>query len=226
MTQFKEKAGKDKEKASIGLYSYPVLMAADILLYDATHVPVGDDQKQHLELCRDIAQKFKNDFDVENFLHVPEPLIQKEFSRIMSLKDGSKKMSKSELSDLSRINLTDDKDQIINKIKKAKTDPLPLPTTIEELNKRPEAKNLIGIYTSLKESTLEKSIKEFSGKNFSEFKENLSQVLVDKIIPITAEIKKLLNEKKYLDKILLDGSKKADEIASEKVKKIHEIVGF
>ena len=226
MTQFKEKAGKDKEKASIGLYSYPVLMAADILLYDSTHVPVGDDQKQHLELCRDIAQKFNNDFKVDNFFKVPEPLIQKEFSRIMSLKDGLKKMSKSELSDLSRINLTDDKDQIINKIKKAKTDPLPLPTTIDELNKRPEAKNLIGIYTSLTDSTLEKSIKEFSGKNFSEFKENLSQVLVDKIIPITAEIKKLLNEKKYLDKILLDGSKKADEIASEKVKKIHEIVGF
>jgi len=226
MTQFKEKAGKDKEKASIGLYSYPVLMAADILLYDSTHVPVGDDQKQHLELCRDIAQKFNNDFKVDNFFKVPEPLIQKEFSRIMSLKDGLKKMSKSELSDLSRINLTDEKDQIMNKIKKAKTDPLPLPTTIDELNKRPEAKNLIGIYTSLTDSTLEKSIKEFSGKNFSEFKENLSQVLVDKIIPITAEIKKLLNEKKYLDKILLDGSKKANEIASEKVKKIHEIVGF
>ena len=144
----------------------------------------------------------------------------------MSLKDGLKKMSKSELSDLSRINLTDDKDQIINKIKKAKTDPLPLPTTIDELDKRPEAKNLIGIYASLTDSTLEKSIKEFSGKNFSEFKENLSQVLVDKIIPITVEIKKLLNEKKYLDTILLEGSKKADKIASEKVKKIHEIVGF
>ena len=129
MTQFKEKAGKDKEKASIGLYSYPVLMAADILLYDSTHVPVGDDQKQHLELCRDIAQKFNNDFKVEDFFKIPEPLIQKQFSRIMSLKDGLKKMSKSDLSDLSRINLTDEKDQIINKIKKAKTDPLPLPTT-------------------------------------------------------------------------------------------------
>ena len=136
MTQFKEKAGKDKEKASVGLYSYPVLMAADILLYDATHVPVGDDQKQHLELCRDIAQKFNNDFDQDNFLQVPEPLIQKEFSRIMSLKDGSKKMSKSELSDLSRINLTDAKDVIVNKIKKAKTDPLPMPSSVEELNER------------------------------------------------------------------------------------------
>ena len=136
MTQFKEKAGKDKEKASIGLYSYPVLMAADILLYDATHVPVGDDQKQHLELCRDIAQKFNNDFEINNFLQVPEPLIQKEFSRIMSLKDGSKKMSKSELSDLSRINLTDDKDQITNKIKKAKTDPMPMPNNLTEIGER------------------------------------------------------------------------------------------
>jgi tryptophanyl-tRNA synthetase len=181
MTQFKEKAGKDKEKASIGLYSYPVLMAADILLYDATHVPVGDDQKQHLELCRDIAQKFNNDFDVENFLQVPEPLIQKEFSRIMSLKDGSKKMSKSELSDLSRINLTDDKDQIINKIKKAKTDPFPMPQDIKELDQRLEAKNLIGIYSSLKNSTLEKSVKHFSGKNFSEFKEQLAEELVKRI---------------------------------------------
>ena len=226
MTQFKEKAGKDKEKASIGLYSYPVLMAADILLYDATHVPVGEDQKQHLELCRDIAQKFNNDFKVNDFFKIPEPLIQKEFSRIMSLKDGLKKMSKSELSDLSRINLTDEKDQIINKIKKAKTDPLPMPLTIEELNKRPEAKNLIGIYSSLSNLDLEKIINQFSGKNFSEFKENLSQVIVDKISPISYEIKKLLKEKSYLDDILLEGCKKADNIASEKIKKIHEIVGF
>ena len=226
MTQFKEKAGKDKEKASIGLYSYPVLMAADILLYDSTHVPVGDDQKQHLELCRDIAQKFNNDFKVENFLQVPEPLIQKEFSRIMSLKDGLKKMSKSELSDFSRINLTDEKDQIINKIKKAKTDPLPMPTSSEELKKRPEAKNLIGIYSSLTGTSLEDSITEFSGKNFSEFKESLSQILADKINPISVEIKKLLNEKKYLDEILFEGSKKANDIASKKIKKIHEIVGF
>ena len=195
MTQFKEKAGKDKEKASIGLYSYPVLMAADILLYDTTHVPVGEDQKQHLELCRDIAQKFNNDFKVKDFFHIPEPLIQKEFSRIMSLKDGTKKMSKSELSDLSRINLTDDKKEIINKIKKAKTDSLPLPSSITELEKRPEAKNLIGIYASLINSNLEKTVKEFSGKNFSEFKESLSQVLVEKINPISDEIKKLLNEK-------------------------------
>jgi len=226
MTQFKEKAGKDKEKASIGLYSYPVLMAADILLYDSTHVPVGEDQKQHLELCRDIAQKFNNDFKIDDFFKIPEPLIQKEFSRIMSLKDGLKKMSKSEISDLSRINLTDTKDQIINKIKKAKTDPLPMPSTIEDLNKRPEAKNLIGIYSSLANLKLEETINMFSGKNFSEFKENLIQVLIDKIIPISVEIKKLLDNKDYLDEILLDGSKKAEDIASKKIQKIHEILGF
>ena len=226
MTQFKEKAGKDKEKASVGLYSYPVLMAADILLYDSTHVPVGDDQKQHLELCRDIAQKFNNDFDVENFFKVPEPLIQKEFSRIMSLKDGTKKMSKSELSDLSRINLTDSSDEIINKIRKAKTDPLPMPSNNDELNKRPEAKNLIGIYSSLTGLTFEKSINEFSRKNFSEFKEKLSQVLVEKISPISKEIKKLLTEKSFLDKILNEGYEKANKLASLKIKKIHEIVGF
>ena len=226
MTQFKEKAGKDKEKASIGLYSYPVLMAADILLYDATHVPVGDDQKQHLELCRDIAQKFNNDFEVENFLQVPEPLIQKEFSRIMSLKDGSKKMSKSELSDLSRINLTDDKDQIINKIKKAKTDPLPMPQDIKELDERLEAKNLLGIYSSLTNSTLENSVKNFAGKNFSEFKDKLAEELVNKIEPISNEIKKLLGDKSYLDEILLDGVEKANMTASKKIERIKEIVGF
>ena len=226
MTQFKEKAGKDKEKASIGLYSYPILMAADILLYDATHVPVGDDQKQHLELCRDIAQKFNNDFEVENFLQVPEPLIQKEFSRIMSLKDGSKKMSKSELSDLSRINLTDDKDQIINKIKKAKTDPFPMPKDIKELDERLEAKNLLGIYSSLTNSKLEQSIKNFEGKNFSEFKKTLAEELVNKIEPISNEIKKLLGDKRYLDEILLNGVEKANLIASKKIERIKEIVGF
>ncbi len=226
MTQFKEKAGKDKEKASIGLYSYPVLMAADILLYDATHVPVGEDQKQHLELCRDIAQKFNNDFGVENFLKVPEPLIQKEFSRIMSLKDGSKKMSKSELSDLSRINLTDDKDQIINKIKKAKTDTLPMPKDIKELEGRQEAQNLLGIFASLSNSTLETSIEKFAGKNFSEFKQELSELLVNKIMPISDEIKKLLQDQSYLDSILLDGVEKANKIASKKIKNIKETVGF
>ena len=226
MTQFKEKAGKDKEKASVGLYSYPVLMAADILLYDSTHVPVGDDQKQHLELCRDIAQKFNNDYKVDDFFKIPEPLIQKEFSRIMSLKDGLKKMSKSELSDLSRINLTDEKDQIIMKIKKAKTDALPMPSNIDDLKERPEAKNLIGIYSSITGLSLEKSIQNFSGENFSKFKENLADALVEKLTPISLEIRKLLNEKNYLDQILSDGCKKAHEIASQKVKKIHEIVGF
>ena len=226
MTQFKEKAGKDKEKASIGLFSYPVLMAADILLYDTTHVPVGDDQKQHLELCRDIAQKFNNDYEVENLLKIPEPLIQKDFSRIMSLKDGSKKMSKSELSDLSRINLTDEKDQIINKIKKAKTDPMPMPKNLNDLDKRLEAKNLLGIYSSLTNSTLEKSVEIFANKNFSEFKDKLAKLAVDKIEPISVEIKKLLKDQSYLDQILLEGVEKADKIASKKIKKIKEIVGF
>jgi len=226
MTQFKEKAGKDKEKASIGLYSYPVLMAADILLYDATHVPVGDDQKQHLELCRDIAQKFNNDFNATDFLKVPEPLIQNEFSRIMSLKDGLKKMSKSDPSDLSRINLTDNRDEILNKIKKAKTDPLPLPSGIKDLNERPEAENLLGIYSSLKNQNLEKSIIEFNGKNFSEFKEKLSEILIETIDPISKEIKKLLNDENYLDKILLEGSDKANKLASKKIKEIKDLVGF
>ena len=226
MTQFKEKAGKDKEKASIGLYAYPVLMAADILLYDATHVPVGDDQKQHLELCRDIAQKFNNDFRVENFFIIPEPLIKKEFSRIMSLKDATKKMSKSDLSDLSRINLTDEKDKMIDKIKRAKTDSLPFPSKLEDLEKRLEVKNLVGIYSSLSEVSTENILKDFSGKNFSEFKDNLAQVLVDKINPISLEIKKLLNDQEYLDKILVEGCEKAENIASKKIKKIHELLGF
>jgi len=226
MTQFKEKAGKDKEKASIGLYSYPVLMAADILLYDATHVPVGNDQKQHLELCRDIAQKFNNDFDAIDFLKVPEPLIQKQFSRIMSLKDGMKKMSKSDPSDLSRINLTDNKDEILNKIKKAKTDPLLLPGEIKNLAERPEAENLLVIYSSLQNQNLQSSISEFSEKNFSEFKEKLSEVLTEKIEPISKEIKKLLGDEKYLDTILIEGSDKADKIASKKIKEIKELVGF
>jgi tryptophanyl-tRNA synthetase len=226
MTQFKEKAGKDKEKASIGLYSYPVLMAADILLYDATHVPVGDDQKQHLELCRDIAQKFNNDFNATDFLKVPEPLIQKQFSRIMSLKDGMKKMSKSDPSNLSRINLTDEKDEIYNKIKKAKTDPMTMPKDIKDLVERPEAENLLGIYSSIRNQKLENSINEFNGKQFSDFKIKLSEALIEKIEPISSEVKKLLNDEKYLDEILLKGSEKADKIASKKIKEIKKLVGF
>ena len=226
MTQFKEKAGKDKEKASVGLYIYPILMAADIMLYDATHVPVGDDQKQHLELCRDIAQKFNNDYNVEDFLVPPEPLIQKQFSRIMSLKDGSKKMSKSDVSDLSRINLKDSKDLIINKIKKAKTDPHPIPNIIEELENRPEAENLLGIYSSLKNQNINATLKEFGGKNFSELKTNLSEQLIDKISPMAKEINKLLNDPAYLDKILLAGAEKANDIAENKVREMKKIIGF
>ena len=226
MTQFKEKAGKDKEKASVGLYIYPILMAADILLYDATHVPVGDDQKQHLELCRDIAQKFNNDYNATNFLVPPEPLIQKQFSRIMSLKDGTKKMSKSDVSDLSRINLTDSKDSIINKIKKAKTDPLPIPSEIKEFEKRPEAENLLGIYSSITNQKIEETLNEFGGKNFSDFKTKLSEVLVEKISPIGDKIKKLLGDKKNLDQILIHGAEKADLIAGKKVKELKKIIGF
>ena len=226
MTQFKEKAGKDKEKASVGLYSYPVLMAADILLYDATHVPVGDDQKQHLELCRDIAQKFNNDYKVENFFKVPEPLIQKEFSRIMSLKDGTKKMSKSELSDLSRINLTDNTDQIVNKIKKAKTDTQNMPSNEKDLFNRPEVENLLGIYSSLNNQDLNSSISEFVGKNFSEFKLKLSEIVVEKIVPISNEISKLKKDKKFIDKVLKEGAEKANKIASKKVEEMKKIIGF
>ena len=226
MTQFKEKAGKDKEKASIGLYIYPVLMAADILLYDSTHVPVGDDQKQHLELSRDIAQKFNLDFKKPDFLKAPEPLIQKNFARIMSLKDGSKKMSKSDPSDLSRINLNDTKDQIINKIKKAKTDPLPLPDNETELKKRPEAENLLGIYSSLSEQNLEKTISEFNGKNFSEFKLKLADLIVDKISPISNEINKIQKDKNFIDDVLQKGADKANIIASKKIKEIKKIIGF
>ena len=226
MTQFKEKAGKDKEKASVGLYVYPILMAADILLYDATHVPVGEDQKQHLELCRDIAQKFNNDFNVPDFLKAPEPLIQKQFSRIMSLKDGLKKMSKSDPSDLSRINLTDDKDLIINKIKKAKTDILSMPRINDDLAKRPEIENLLGIYSNLSNENIDKVKNEFEGKNFSIFKDKLSELLVNKINPIGKKIKELLHDKKYLDNILENGVEKADKLASKKINEIKTLVGF
>ena len=226
MTQFKEKAGKDKEKASVGLYIYPVLMAADILLYDTTHVPVGEDQKQHLELCRDIAQKFNLDFKTSNFFKIPEPLIKKNFSRIMSLKDGTKKMSKSDPSELSRINLNDDKDSIINKIKKAKTDSLPIPDTIEELQKRPEAENLLGIYSSLNNQILQQTLDEFSGKNFSDFKKKLSDLLIEKITPVSLKMKEIQKDNKFIDDILKQGAEKADKIASKKVDEIKKIIGF
>ena len=226
MTQFKEKAGKDKEKASVGLYIYPILMAADILLYDTTHVPVGEDQKQHLELCRDIAQKFNLDFKTSNFFKIPEPLIKKNFSRIMSLKDGTKKMSKSDPSELSRINLNDDKDSIINKIKKAKTDSLPIPDSIEELQKRPEAENLLGIYSSLNNQILQQTLDEFSGKNFSDFKKKLSDLLIEKITPVSLKMKEIQKDNKFIDDILKQGAEKADKIASKKVDEIKKIIGF
>ena len=226
MTQFKEKAGKDKEKASVGLYIYPILMASDILLYDATHVPVGEDQKQHLELTRDIAQKFNSDFNCPNFLITPEPLIQENFSRIMSLKDGTKKMSKSDPSDQSRINLTDDKDQIVNKIKKAKTDSAQLPQNNNDIIKRPELVNLYGIFSSIQNQNLNKTINDFMGKNFSEFKNKLAEVLVEKIYPISNEIKKLLKDEKYIDNILKTGSIEAEKIARKKVNDIKQKVGF
>ena len=226
MTQFKEKAGKDKEKASVGLYIYPILMASDILLYDATHVPVGDDQKQHLELCRDIAQKFNNEYNCLDFLKPPEPLIQEQFSRIMSLKDGKVKMSKSDTSENSRINLTDTDDQIINKIKKAKTDNDVLSRNIENLKERPEAQNLIGIYSSLSNQKISDTLNQFDGKNFSELKKILSEKVIYEISPISKEIKKILSDTKYLDEILEKGAQKAEEISSKKVKKLKEIIGF
>ena len=226
MTQFKEKAGKDKEKASVGLYIYPTLMAADILLYDATHVPVGEDQKQHLELSRDIANKFNIDFNSPNFLVAPEPLIQKNFARIMSLKDGTKKMSKSDPSELSRINLNDNSDQISNKIKKAKTDSKPLPDNENELSERPEAENLLGIYSCLSDQSLNETINQFSGKNFSAFKEKLINLVVDKISPISIEINKLSKDEKFIDQVLTEGAEKASQIASKKINNLKKIIGF
>ncbi len=226
MTQFKEKAGKNKENASVGLYVYPNLMAADILLYKATHVPVGDDQKQHLELARDIAKKFNNDFKTNNFFPIPEPLIQKKLSRVMSLRDGNKKMSKSDESDYSRIDLQDTEDEIKKKIKKAKTDSSPIPSKVDDLKNRPEALNLLNIYSFLKNTTLDKTLKNMAGKDFSKFKDELSDVLISTICPIGKRIKELKNDKKYLLNILKEGSNKANVIAKRNIDKIKEIVGF
>ena len=226
MTQFKEKAGQNKENASVGLYIYPTLMASDILLYDATHVPVGDDQKQHLEITRDIAQKFNNDFNCDGFITVPEPLIQKGFSRIMSLKDRKKKMSKSEPSEQSRINLKDDKDTIVNKIKKAKTDSLELPSNKEDLKQRPEAENLLGIYGSLSGEKMDEVLPKFAGKNFSFLKGQLSDLIIDKICPIGNKINQLLDETDHLMSILKKGTEKAEIRANGKLKKIHKKIGF
>ena len=226
MTQFKEKAGTNKENASVGLYVYPNLMAADILLYKATHVPVGDDQKQHLELCRDIANKFNNDFGSSKFFPIPEPLIHKNFSRVMSLRDGKKKMSKSEESDYSRINLQDSEDEIEKKIKKAKTDSSVIPSDKKDLEKRPEALNLLNIYSSITNSTLEKTLKEMEGKDFSQFKKKLTDVLIATICPIGKKIKQLNKDKVQLVSILREGSVKAKTIAGKNLKEIKEIVGF
>ena len=226
MTQFKEKAGKNKENASVGLFVYPTLMAADILLYNATHVPVGNDQKQHLELTRDIAQKFNNDYNCEGLLTIPEPLIQKEFSRIMSLKDAKNKMSKSDPSEQSRINLKDEKDVIAQKIKKAKTDSLPIPANKSEFKLRPEAENLINIFCSLSNNDLEKVLDQFGGKNFSLLKEKLTELIIEKICPIGIEIKKLLQDKKFLYSVLQEGNSKANLIANNNLSKIYDKVGL
>ena len=226
MTQFKDKAGSDREKASVGLYIYPNLMAADILLYKATHVPVGDDQKQHLELSRDIAQKFNNDFNCKDFFPLPEPLISKNISRVMSLRDGTKKMSKSEESDYSRINLKDGADEINKKIKKAKSDSEPIPDDLKLLEKKPEALNLLNLYSELSKTELKKTISEMSGKEYSFLKTRLAEVLIEEIVPVSEEIKKLLNDKSYLKNILKKGSEKADYIAEENLKIIREKVGL
>ena len=226
MTQFKEKAGKDKEKASVGLYIYPNLMAADILLYKATHVPVGADQKQHLELSRDIAQKFNKDYNLKEFFPIPEPLIPKNISRIMSLRDGTKKMSKSEESDYSRINLKDSPEEIVKKIKKAKTDTDPIPYEIKDLENRPEALNLINIYSELKGSNLEETLIKLAGKDFSTFKPMLSEIIIETICPIGKKIKDLLKDQTYLKAVIQKGKEKANLKAEENLKKIREIVGL
>ena len=234
MTQFKEKAGKDRENASIGLYDYPVLMAADILVYRATHVPVGDDQKQHLELCRDIAQKFNNDFADsirehgygEGFFPLTEPVIQGPATRVMSLRDGTKKMSKSDPSDNSRINLTDDADTIAQKIRRAKTDPDPLPGEEAGLANRPDADNLVGIYAALATTTKAAVLQQFAGAQFSTFKPALADLAVAKLGPVAAEMKRLTQDVAYIDSVLVEGADRARVIAAETMKSVSDIMGF
>jgi tryptophanyl-tRNA synthetase len=234
MTQFKEKAGKDRENASIGLYNYPVLMAADILLYRATHVPVGDDQKQHLELTRDIAQKFNNDFAEsiaangygDAFFPLPEPLIQGPATRVMNLRDGTKKMSKSDPSEFAHIALTDDRDTIAQKIRKAKTDAEPLPTEIEGLSGRPEADNLVGIFAALTDETKEGVLKRFGGSQFSSFKTALADATIEKLAPIRAEILRLNSDSAYVDSILANGAAKARTIARPNMDAIKDVLGL
>ena len=226
MTQFKEKAGKDREKASVGLYVYPNLMAADILLYKATHVPVGEDQKQHLELARDIAQKFNNDFNAEGFFPLPEPLIQGPATRVMSLRDGSKKMSKSDPSDLSRITMLDSADAIAKKIRKAKTDPDALPETEAELDGRPEAANLLGIYAALADIKRDAAVAQFAGAQFSALKEQLAELAISKIAPISAEMQRLTADPAELDAILADGAERAAALAEPVMADVRKLVGF
>ncbi|PSJ62231.1 tryptophan--tRNA ligase [Pseudaminobacter soli (ex Li et al. 2025)] len=244
MTQFKDKAGKDRENASLGLLAYPSLMAADILVYRATHVPVGDDQKQHLELTRDIAQKFNNDFSariaelglgvemqmgeetVNGFFPITEPIIGGPAARIMSLRDGSKKMSKSDPSDLSRINLTDDADTISKKIKKAKTDPEALPSELDGLASRPEAENLVGIYAGLADMSKQDVLKEFGGQQFSVFKPALADLAVEKLAPIADEMRRLIADPGYIDSVLRDGGDRARVIAEGTMKNVRHIIGL
>jgi tryptophanyl-tRNA synthetase len=234
MTQFKEKAGQDREKASAGLYVYPNLMAADILLYHATHVPVGDDQKQHLELARDVAQKFNNDFASAiaregypaGFFPLPEPLITGPATRVMSLRDGTRKMSKSDESDMTRINLTDDADTIAKKIKKAKTDPEPLPSEVKGLEARPEAENLVGIYAGLAETSKEDVLREFGNAPFSRFKDALAELAASRLTPIGAEMKRLMADPVEIDRILAEGARRAHAIADPILAKTKDIVGF
>ncbi|MGL4404251.1 MAG: tryptophan--tRNA ligase [Notoacmeibacter sp.] len=244
MTQFKDKAGKDREQASVGLYAYPNLMAADMMIYRATHVPVGEDQKQHVELTRDIAQKFNNDYSariaelgvgietlvgkekVNAFFPLIEPIIGGPAARVMSLRDGTKKMSKSDPSDMSRINLTDDADTITKKIRKAVSDPLPLPETVEGLKDRAEADNLVGLYAALDDTTKDAVLKDFGGRNFSEFKPALAELAVTKLEPIASEMRRITADPSYVDRVLRNGAEKASIIAQATMKDVRQIVGL
>ncbi|SCA55866.1 Tryptophan--tRNA ligase [Candidatus Terasakiella magnetica] len=225
MTQFKEKAGKHKENASVGLYVYPNLMAADILLYKGTHVPVGDDQKQHLELARDIAQKFNNDFGREVF-PLPEPMIFGSATRVMSLRDGTKKMSKSDPSEYSRISMTDDADMIAKKVRKAKTDPHPVPDSVEACGDRPEAKNLMNIFAALSDQELKEVCAEYGGQSFADFKRALTDLAVSKLAPISEEMQRYMDDPAQVDAILKDGAERANAIAAPVLKEVKEVVGF
>jgi len=226
MTQFKEKSGKNSENVSSGLFTYPTLMAADILLYKATHVPVGSDQKQHLELTRDIAQKFNNDYKSPDFFPIPDPYIEKEISRIMSLRNGISKMSKSDVSDYSRINLKDDKDTIVKKIKKSKTADSPMPSSQAKVAEMPEVNNLLNIFVGVTSFTKQELISKYEGQNFSNFKNDLSDALIEKIAPIGDEIKKLMKDKSYLNQVMQEGSDKARSKSDIVLKEVYDIIGF